>query len=109
MPRITFKKGDPKPPNSGRKKGVPNKVTVAIREAVQIAFDELGGAQGLVDWAKSDRISKSAFYNIAAKLIPTQMTGVDGEPLIPAASSVPPVVVYLQSPTIFEKPPQKKT
>lgn len=41
MPAHRFKKGDPKPPNSGRKKGTPNKLPRALRELVQEA---LGGA-----------------------------------------------------------------
>ena len=32
MPSHRFKKGDPKPPNSGRKKGTPNRVPAALRE-----------------------------------------------------------------------------
>jgi hypothetical protein len=29
---MAFKRGDPKPPGSGRKKGTPNKVTRAVKE-----------------------------------------------------------------------------
>jgi len=35
MAKKLFKKGDPKPENAGRKKGTPNKRTVAQREAFE--------------------------------------------------------------------------
>lgn len=72
-----FRKGHPK--YGGRKKGTQNKITMEVRLAVQKAFDELGGAEGLVRWAKSG--NKTDFYRIASKLIPAQMTGLNGGPL----------------------------
>jgi hypothetical protein len=38
----------------GRKKGTPNKVTTALKDALMASFDEVGGAQCLLDLAKSD-------------------------------------------------------
>lgn len=108
MPTPVFKKGHPKPPNSGRKKGVQNKVSVAVREAVQIAFDQLGGADGLVKWVTEDKRNKAAFYNIAAKLIPHRVEGAEGESLIPQVPVGAQLVgIFLQAPTPFQKPPEK--
>ena len=64
---IGIGKGTPGP---GRPKGVPNKTTVAAKEAFQLAFDDLGGWQGLADWAKSDPDNQKVFYSLYSKLIP---------------------------------------
>jgi len=61
--------------NSGNKKGRPrgavNKTTATAKQAFQLAFDELGGMKGLVQWAKSDEDNLSTFYSLYARLIPT--------------------------------------
>lgn len=65
----------------GRTKGTPNKSTKAFKEAVEIAFSELGGVDGLIEWAKTN---PDAFYNgIFPKLAPLQIhhSGADGGPL----------------------------
>ncbi len=60
-----------KPPNAGkgRVKGVPNKFTTTVKEAVKAAFDELqgDGSANLVAWAKAN---PTDFYRLAGKLIP---------------------------------------
>ena len=60
---------------AGRKKGTPNKVTSSVAAALQAAFDKLGGEDGLVTWAKTDPGNMSTFYQLAARLIPQQVTG----------------------------------
>jgi hypothetical protein len=42
VPGRPFKKGEPRPPNAGRKKGTPNKVTIAMRDAVIQAMEIAG-------------------------------------------------------------------
>ena len=64
---MPFKEGDPKPEGSGRKAGTPNKKTVAVKEALEACFDELGGIDGLVKWAWTDR---AEFYRQWAKMLP---------------------------------------
>jgi hypothetical protein len=64
----------------GRTKGTPNKSTKAFKEAVEIAFSELGGVDGLIEWAKTN---PDAFYNgIFPKLAPLQIhhSGDDTKP-----------------------------
>ena len=52
----------------GRKAGVPNKITAACREAIQLAFEGIGGVEALIAWAKKNR---TQFYTkIWIKLLP---------------------------------------
>lgn len=54
----------------GRTAGTPNKVTQAVKEAVQAAFDEVGGVDYLVTVAKADH---KTFCALLGKVIPTQV------------------------------------
>lgn len=64
----------------GRQKGTPNKLTRTVRETVLSAFNELQDdpKANIVAWAKRN---PRDFYQIAAKLIPQEITGRDGERL----------------------------
>lgn len=53
----------------GRDKGVPNKITVAVKQAIMSTFDGLGGVEGFTAWARKNR---TEFYKIFARLIPTE-------------------------------------
>ena len=64
-----FGKGNP-----GRPKGAVNKTTIAAKEAFALAFDELGGYEGMVAWAKRDPDNLKVFYTLYARLIPTDVT-----------------------------------
>jgi hypothetical protein len=68
-----------KPPNAGkgRVKGVPNKTTVVMKEAITSVYADLQkGAGGknahFKAWAENNQ---TEFYKIAAKLIPLQVEG----------------------------------
>ena len=63
----------------GRKKGVPNKVTVQAREAFQLAFDGIGGAPALQQWGLANL---TEFFKLYARLIPVEHTGKDGDAAI---------------------------
>lgn len=54
----------------GRVKGVPNKSTKAVKEALQEAFEGIGGVNALVEWAKTEQ---TEFYKLWAKLLPTEV------------------------------------
>lgn len=60
----------------GRPKGSRNKVTIAAKEAISLAFDELGGTDELVKWAKLNDDNRKVFYSqIWTKIIPLQVNG----------------------------------
>jgi hypothetical protein len=64
-----------KHPESGRKKGVPNRLTSSFREAVLTVFRDIGGTEHLEQWALAH---PTEFYKIAARLIPNEITGQVG-------------------------------
>lgn len=63
----------------GRKKGTPNKTTVKVKEVFERAFEELGGVDALVEWARNE---PTEFYKQYAKLLPVQITGDKDAPLV---------------------------
>ena len=67
---MPFKEGREK--TGGRKKGTPNKFS-NLKEAFLRVFDELGGWQGLFDWAKRSPRNKTEFYKIIAKMLPAHL------------------------------------
>jgi len=58
--------------NKGKPKGAQNKLTKSVKEAFEIAFNELQGDSeaNLTNWAKDNT---TEFYKLAAKLIPTSV------------------------------------
>jgi hypothetical protein len=57
----------------GRAKGTPNKVTASAREAIELAFDGLGGVGALTEWA---RANKGEFYTrIWPKILALKISG----------------------------------
>lgn len=54
---------------SGRKPGVPNKISATVKQNVINVFDRLGGEDHMTMWAAEN---PNQFYNIFAKLMPTQ-------------------------------------
>lgn len=64
----------------GRKPGSKNKVTAAAKEAIELAFDGIGGVKALTAWAKTNR---TVFYsNVWPKLLPLQIGGDPENPII---------------------------
>jgi len=63
---------------AGRKRGVPNKLTAHIREAVENAFVEVGGENYLVKIAKED---PRIFCTLLGKILPTQVEAKAEEPI----------------------------
>lgn len=52
---------------SGRVAGTPNKATRNTKEALQEAFEKLGGVNSLVSWGKDNQ---TEFYKLWSKIIP---------------------------------------
>ena len=85
----------PRPPNpggrkkgtsktGGRKKGSLNKSTVAMKDAMLSVFADLqaeaGGRNGhFLGWARDN---STDFYKLASRLLPLQVTGEDGGPVV---------------------------
>jgi len=58
------------PRYGGRGKGTPNKITSAFKDAVRIAFEDIGGRHAFAAWAREN---PTDFYKIASRLIPTEI------------------------------------
>lgn len=54
----------------GRTKGTPNKATAAVREALLIGFDKVGGMKAFTAWGKENQ---TEFYKLWAKLLPQEV------------------------------------
>lgn len=73
------KSSRPKPPNAGkgRPKGAVNRVSASAKEALMQAYNELGGVQGMVTWARKKE-NRANFYFIWSKLLPHEVRGPSG-------------------------------
>jgi len=66
----------------GRKKGTPNKTTIAAKEAISMAADGIGGVARMIEWIKEDDANEKVFWSqMYTKLLPHQVegTGENGE------------------------------
>lgn len=54
---------------AGRKAGIPNRLTMDIKQAIMEAFEKLGGADYLVKVGKKD---PKIFFTLLAKIVPQQ-------------------------------------
>jgi len=62
----------------GRTSGTPNKVSASARDALLKAFDQLGGIEALVAWARTD---PAQFYRLWGKLLPSPSAEVESPAL----------------------------
>ena len=69
----------------GRSKGTPNALTVSVREAVERAFEKLGGASYLEHVGRTD---PRTFCALLSKLLPTKLANADGSPLLAALTEL---------------------
>lgn len=63
-----------KPPNAGmgRKKGVPNKTTQALKDMILLALDKSGGVDYLITQAETN---PNAFLSLVGKVLPMTVLG----------------------------------
>ncbi len=70
---------------TGRQKGTVNKLTVSIRDAIEHAFDRLGGVSYLEHVGRND---PRTFCALLGKLLPTKLSNADGSPLLAALTEL---------------------
>ena len=80
---MTFKKGDKRPKNAGRKKGTPNKVTKEIRDHIKTILDAtlpkaLGWIMAIEDDKKRMDCLLGLLPYMIAKKTETQINGAEG-------------------------------
>ena len=69
----------------GRPKGVPNKTTIAVKEAILAALDQAGGVGYLVEQADKN---PTAFMGLVGKVLPLQVIGDKDNPLSVAVQMI---------------------
>ena len=81
---MAFQKGQSGNPN-GRKPGAANKVNKAVKEAILEALNDGTGAVAFFKKLKTGtNEDRRTFANVCARLIPSEITGAGGRPLIPS-------------------------
>lgn len=66
----------------GRKKGVPNKTTALLKDAILQAAEKAGGKDGLVGYLTTQATANpQSFLPLLGKVLPMQITGEDGGPI----------------------------
>ena len=69
----------------GSRKGIPNRNTVALKDAIENAFRKLGGTDYLVQVGRTD---PRTFCALLSKLLPTRLSNADGSPLLAALTEL---------------------
>ena len=64
-----FKRGNP-----GRPKGAKDKVARSVKENFDHTFEELGGSEGFVNWAKASKRNTELFYQWYSKMLPSNVS-----------------------------------
>tara|TARA_R100000789_G_scaffold77463_1_gene72793 strand:+ start:581 stop:847 length:267 start_codon:yes stop_codon:yes gene_type:complete len=54
----------------GSRKGIPNKSTAAVKEALQLAFEGAGGVEELIKFAEANQ---GDFYKLWVKMLPQEV------------------------------------
>lgn len=66
----------------GRPKGVPNKTTTLLKDALLQAAANAGGKDGLVGYLQTQATANpQSFLPLLGKVLPMQITGSEGGPL----------------------------
>ncbi|WP_175740018.1 hypothetical protein [Burkholderia ambifaria] len=60
--------------NAGRPAGAPNKMTMDVKQSIERVAEGLGGAEGMLAWAKSDKANERIFWsNIYPRILPKEI------------------------------------
>lgn len=60
---------------AGKPKGAQTRQTVAVKQCLINAFENIGGVKNLTRWAKEN---ETEFYKLWGKMIPLEHTGEEG-------------------------------
>jgi hypothetical protein len=85
-----------KPPNAGkgRVKGVPNRTTALLKDAILKAAEGAGGKEGLTGYLKEQATKNPGpFMSLLAKVLPMQVTG---DPENPSALNHTVVIEFIK-------------
>ncbi len=81
-------------PGPGRPPGTPNKTTAVLKDAILLAAEQTGldgkGKEGLTGYLK--RVAAEdvkAFSALLGRVLPMQVTGADGAPIVASVTLVP--------------------
>jgi hypothetical protein len=80
--------GKHRPPNAGkgRTRGVPNKVTALLKDAILLAATNAGGKAGLVGYLKQQAIKNpQAFLSLLGRVLPLQVSATLAAPTMSQA------------------------
>lgn len=61
------------------KKRGPGKVSASAKENIVAVFTRMGGTAAMAKWARKNQ---TEFYKLYGRLVPHEVTGKDGAPLI---------------------------
>lgn len=69
-------------PGPGRPKGLPNKTTALLKDAILQAAEKAGGKEGMIGYLTTQATANpQSFLPLLGKVLPMQVTGEDGGPL----------------------------
>lgn len=78
------------PVSPGRPKGVPNKTTALLKDAILMAAAQAGGGEGMVGYLKLQAVQNPGpFMALLGKVLPMQVVGDDGGPIKHEVSWLP--------------------
>ncbi len=65
-----------RPKTGGRAKGVPNKTTALLKDAILRAAEKAGGTEGLIGYLEIQaKLNPGPFMALLGKVLPMQLTG----------------------------------
>jgi hypothetical protein len=66
-------------PGPGRKKGIPNRTTALLKDAILMAAEAAGGAEGMAGYLKTQATQNPGpFMALLGKVLPLQVVGEGG-------------------------------